>query len=392
MSMKNPEFAKYCYLKSRFTGFFAFLLLSACQPQAPDQSELMEQARHEPAAAMQLAAERLARGEYDAALDWFRQGASLGDIAALEHALQLQQREQGKLATAVWLQQQINSGTIAPDAVRPDKRAELGLWPDNTPLVTGYQSMAGCTLSLQPVATQQAGVTTWQQLLQHWQHDQQLAKLPVCFLPLHRVNSVALACSEDSSTLVQCDYPELNELVAQGRFSQLLVIAGRGKASYNNGILQLPDNADMALLRHEFMHIFGFIDEYALAPATAAEVCRPGKIHPNLLLATDVDAYMQYWKLAEVPTLTAVDSCSAVGIQAYRVIADDNVMRFYELPLPDHYFQLIQLILRQPEQLMPVQYYYAYLARQRQDWEKWQQFMQQASMHGYADATEALAP
>ena len=392
MSMKNPELTKYCYLKSRFTGFFAFLLLSACQPQSPDQAELMQQARHEPAAAMQLAAERLARGEYDAALDWFRQGASLGDIAALEHALQLQQRQQGKLATAAWLQQQINSGTIAPGAVRPEKRAELGLWLDNNPVVTGYQSTAGCTLSLQPVATQQAGVNTWQQLLQHWQQDPQLAGLPVCFLPLHRVSSVALACSEDSSALVQCDYPVLDELVAQGSFSQLLVIAGRGKASYNNGILQLPDNADIALLRHEFMHIFGFIDEYALAPATAEEVCQPGKIHPNLVLATDVEAYIQHWNLAKTPVLTAVDTCRAINIQAYRVIAEDNVMRFYELPLPDRYFQLIQLILRQPEQLMPVQYYYAYLARQRQDWEKWQQFMQQASMHGYADATEALAP
>ncbi|WP_273023024.1 hypothetical protein [Rheinheimera sp.] len=392
MSMKSLELITPYYLKSRFTGFFAFLLLSACQPQAPDQSELMKQARHEPAIAMQLAAERLARGEYDAALEWFRQAASLGNVAALEHALQLQQRQQGKLATAVWLQQQINAGTVDVGAVKPEQRSELGLWPDNTPVVSGLTSAAGCALSLQPVVTQQAGVNTWQQLLQLWQQDRQLAQLPVCFLPLHRVDSPTLACSEDSSTLLQCNYPVLDALVAEGSFSQLVVIAGRGKASYNNGILQLPDNADIALLRHEFMHILGFIDEYALAHATAAEVCRPGKIHPNLVLVTDVEAYVQRWNLTKTPALTAVDTCQAVNMQAYRVIAEDNVMRFYELPLPDHYFQLMQHMLHQPEELMPVQYYFAYLARQRQDWQKWQQFMQQASMLGYAEAAQALAP
>ena len=109
-------------------------------------------------------------------------------------------------------------------------------------------------------------------------------------------------------------------------------------------------------------------------------------------MVTDVEAYVQRWNLTKTPALTAVDTCQAVNMQAYRVIAEDNVMRFYELPLPDHYFQLMQHMLHQPEELMPVQYYFAYLARQRQDWQKWQQFMQQASMLGYAEAAQALAP
>ncbi len=67
-------------------------------------------------------------------------------------------------------------------------------------------------------------------------------------------------------------------------------------------------------------------------------------------------------------------------------------MRFYELDLPQRYFVLAQQILTQPEQLMPVQYYFAYLARQQQNWLLWQQYMQQAADQGYTDAIQALAP
>jgi len=67
-------------------------------------------------------------------------------------------------------------------------------------------------------------------------------------------------------------------------------------------------------------------------------------------------------------------------------------MRSYELALPAFYVALAQRILVQSERLMPVQYYFAYLARQQQDWQQWQHFMQRASDWGYADAQQALAP
>lgn len=391
-SMKNLKFAMHNCLKSRFTGFFAFLLLTACQPSPDNQSELMQRARYEPEVALQLATQRLANGEYEAALQWFRQGALLGSDTALQHALQLQQRQYGKLATAQWLQLQLDSGAIGAATIKPEQRAELGLWQGGEPLIAGFSHPDSCALTLQPVVTQQTGVKNWQQLLQQWQHDPQLQQLPVCFLPLQRVNSLALSCSEHSDKLITCHYPALDSLVQSGQFSQLVIVAGRGKASYNNGILQLPENGDFALLRHEFMHILGFIDEYALADTVAKDVCQQGRIHPNLVLAGDVKHYVSHWALDSTPALTKVDTCDAAGVQAYRVAQAVNAMQFYELALPGQYLQLAQFILQQPEKLMPVQYYYAYLARQRQKWQKWQEFMQQASMQGYAEATQALAP
>uniref|UniRef100_A0A486XLE7 Putative orphan protein n=1 Tax=Rheinheimera sp. BAL341 TaxID=1708203 RepID=A0A486XLE7_9GAMM len=367
------------------------MLLSACQPTVTPESTLMREARTDASAAMQLAKQRLASNEHQAALIWLQQAALLGDSAALQHALQLQQRQQGRLATAIWLEQQLDLGTIEASQLNTIQRTELGLWPEPTVVhVAAYHHPQGCKLTLQPVVSQQAGVVRWQQLLQQWQADAQLSQLPVCFSALVQINSTDLACSEQRHTLLQCRYQVLESLVQQGGFSQLLVIAGRGKASYNNGILQLPDNASLALLRHEFMHVLGFIDEYGLNATAADEVCRPGRMHPNLVLEADVKQHQQYWGLTQPLQLTAVETCQAAGRQAFRIIQADNVMRYYELALPQLYVELAQAILQRSEHLMPVQYYYGYLARQRQDWLNWQQFMQLASAMGYSDAHQAL--
>lgn len=389
--------------KSRLAGFFLFgIMLLSCQPTEVDvERQLIQQAQTSAAAAARLAKMRLADNELDAALKWWRQAALLGDSNALEHALRLQLRLQGKLVTAQWLDEQYLIKQDAPAALpaittlSANLLAELGFW-QHVPVtnIAGWQSPAGCAITLQPVASQQQGVNTWQRLLQQWQQDKQLQQLPVCYLPLHTIESTALACSEQSSQRINCHYQPLEKLVAQGEFSQLLVIAGRGTASYNNGVLHLPDQANLALLRHEFMHILGFIDEYVLSDVAAQEVCRTERNFPNLVIGDDgaqLQRYLQHWQLdAAHIKLTAVNTCDALGISAYRVVADVNLMEYYETDLPALYYQLMQHILQQPGQLMPVQYYFAYLARQRQDWPAWQHFMQHAAGQGYSDAIHAL--
>ncbi|MEO3878230.1 hypothetical protein [Rheinheimera fenheensis] len=380
-------------LKSRLTGFFAFVLLAACQPPADDNNVLMQRAQTEPAAAMRLATQRLANAELDAALHWFRQGARLGDTAALAHALQLQQRQQGRLATAQWLQNALDEGSVRNDQLTSVQRAELGLWQSGPAGMAGFTHPAGCQLTLQPVVSQQVGLTTWQRLLTQWQQDTQLQQLAVCFAPAIKLSAIELSCTEQTDSRIQCNYLALSSTVAAGGFSQLLVIAGRGAASYNNGILQLPDNASLALLRHEFMHILGFIDEYRLAADTAAQVCNGTKIYPNILLAEQEATYLQHWQLdADQIALTPVESCAYSGKQMYRVVEAANLMRSFELGLPALYLTLSQRILSAPEDIMPVQYYFAYMARQQQNWPAWQQFMQQAAAQGYQDAIQALAP
>lgn len=396
--MKNRNLQhSIAVLKSQFTGFFAFIVpfivLTGCQPATESTETLMQRAQSDPSAAVSLASERLAQQQPEQALIWLQQAAILGDAGALEHALQLQQRLQGRLATAQWLQQQARSQPQLLANVSDSSRQVLGLWTSSAPASPYFQSTAGCALTLQPVVSQLAGAQQWLRLLQQWQQDPQLMALPVCFLPQLHIDSTRLNCTEQADSRIHCDYTELNDQVVVGDFSQLLIVAGRGTASYNNGILQLPDNATLALLRHEFMHVLGFIDEYALSEDAAAQVCNANTVYPNIIVGDDVAAYLQHWRLsADSLQLTPVASCDKVGIVANRVVRNVNLMRYYETTLPELYWQLAQKILKKPHNIMPVQYYFAYLARQQQNWPLWQQLMQQASDYGYSDAQLALAP
>ncbi|WNO62080.1 hypothetical protein [Rheinheimera sp. MMS21-TC3] len=389
---------KFIKQKSQFTGFFVLALLLGCQPAGIKETSddiLMQQAQTDARAAATLAAKRIASNELAAALYWLQQAAKLGDAAALSHALQLQQRLEGKLATANWLAQAVAINQLTLAAVSQQQQHELGFWSesDTLPKVAAYSSPNGCAVTIQPLASQLAGVQRWQLLRQQWLEHAELAQLAVCFSALAHVESTALSCSEQLEQRISCQYQPLQQIVSQAAdISQVLVIAGRGKASYNNGIIQLPDNATLDLLQHEFLHLLGFIDEYSLNTASAEQVCQNQKLHPNIVLATNIEQYLQHWQLKRSDiSLTPVDTCKAVGKQAFRVVVDINPMRFYEAKMPAIYWQLAAKVLQQPEHIMPVQYYFAFLARQQQDWPLWQQFMQQASAQGYPDAQQALS-
>lgn len=384
-------------LKSQLAGFFALMLLG-CTPQTQpgSQQQLMQQAATEPEAAMQLARQRLAGSEFNDALRWFRQAASLGDREGLRHALQLQQRLEGRLATAKWLQQSVDSKQLNAAAISHRQRAILGLWQvaPETMAQTGYTAASGCNLIIQPVASQQAGVGRWQYLKAAWAEDAVLSQLPVCFNDLIKMNATELNCSEQAATRISCDYQVLTKQVLGGEFSQLLIIAGQGLASYNNGIVQLPDTASLALLQHEFMHVLGFIDEYPLSQSAAQKLCRPGSFATNLLFdgaPATLAAWRQQWQPASTNvTLDAVETCQATGQQAYRVVTTVNPMELYQTAMPELYQQLMVAALYKPETIMPVQYYFAYLARQQQAWQQWHTLMQLAAGHGYGEAVNAL--
>ncbi|KKO47269.1 hypothetical protein WG68_01080 [Arsukibacterium ikkense] len=383
--------------KSQLAGFFAFLLLG-CTPQTANdsQQQLIQQAKTEPTAAMQLARQRLASSELDSALRWFRQAALLGDPDGLNHALQLQQRLQGRLATAHWLERQLVAEQLAVTAINDSQRATLGLWHTSSSTLanTGYQAASGCQLTIQPVVSQQAGMARWQHLNAAWAVDPLLSQLPVCFNDVVQVRATELNCSDDAAKRIECDYSVLTRQVLAGEFSQLLIIAGQGLASYNNGIVQLPDTASLALLQHEFMHALGFIDEYPLAKAAAEKLCQPGHFAANLLFDNSpatLAAWQQRWQVKTAALeLTAVDTCQATRQQAYRLVAGSNPMQSYQAAMPELYQQLMTQALQQPEQIMPVQYYFAYLARQQEAWQQWHALMQLAASHGYDEAISAL--
>lgn len=390
--------------KGRFSGFFylnravvvwLFCFVAGCEPTPEHLSEqqLMDKAAQgHGVAATLLARKREKQGDHQAALNWYQKAVDAGQSNELAALLLLKQRQDGFLAAAGYLDQYLQQQQRLSSA-QADLAAHYGLWqyaPE--PVYTTSNLSSSCSLTLQPVVQSEAGHRQLQLLQQQWQQDPQFSSLPICFLAEKRVNSTDLQCSYQPGKRIQCQYQVLMSQVAEGHFSQLLVVAGEGNANYNNGIVQLAESSSFEVFRHEFAHILGFIDEYSLSPQVAEVECNSDKIRPNLLTdATSLESYLKFWQLEKHQIrLQAVDSCSKAGIQAYAPVSGVSFMRSHEADVPDLYFELMQKVLAQPELIMPVQYFYAYLARQQQDWQSWKLLMEHAAKQGYPDAKEAM--
>ncbi|WP_233079022.1 hypothetical protein [Rheinheimera soli] len=390
--------------KGRFSGFFhlktALVMLSlyslaGCEPaleHLPEQ-QLMDKAQQgHGAAALLLAKKRQQQGDFPAALNWYQKALDAGLSNELAALLALKQRQDGFLATASYLEHRLQQQQTV-NAAEADLAANYGLWHyAQSPANLASSSNSSCRLTLQPVVQSKAGSRQLQLLQQQWQQDPQLSSLAVCFLPEKRINSTDLQCSYQSGQRIQCQYQVLTPDVAKGGFSQLLVVAGEGTANYNNGIVQLAESSSFEVFRHEFAHILGFMDEYSLSTEVAQTECRSDKIRPNLLTdKTQLDIYLQHWQLEKTDVqLQPVESCDNAGVQAYAPVSNLSFMRSHEAQVPDLYIKLMQKVLAKPELIMPVQYFYAYLARQEQDWYHWRLLMDQAAKQGYPDALHSL--
>lgn len=374
-SIKQPFLCQ----KGRLAGFFLCLLLSACQPASGPVSGALEFTRAEQAIRADLplkASEHLAlaiqQGHPTAARDW----------------LSLTHPKMGPLQQY----QQLQQWSLQP--LPPELAATLGLWHDAAvmpPVLAAGPRHQSCQLQVQPVLSTLVSVEHWLRLQRDW-HQSGLAQLPICFLAPIVLDGRELRCSEQTEQRISCDPTSLSTVMRLSAAQVLLVAAGRGLASYNNGWLQLPENFSPALFRHEFSHALGFLDEYTLTPAVAAVECARNDVLANLLLKPDDAArYARYWGLnVQELQLTPVDTCRAAGIQAWRPVQADSHMQHYELAIPELYQRVMKRQLAQVHVLMPVQYYFAYLARQQQDMQQWQVFMQQAAAFGYPAAQEAL--
>ena len=369
--------------------------LTACEPALEQMSEqqLMDKAAQgHGVAALILAKKRETQGDYPAALNWYQKAVDAGQVNELAAMLRLKQRQDGFLAAASYLEQYLQQQQSL-NASEADLAAHYGLWQYvQKPVKVSTELASSCSLTLQPVVQSEAGSRQLQLLQQKWQQDAQLSSLSICFLAEKRVNSTDLQCSYQPGQRIQCQYQVLMPQVAEGRFSQLLVVAGEGNANYNNGIVQLAESSSFEVFRHEFAHILGFIDEYSLSAPVAQAECSSNKIRPNLLTdKTQLELYLKHWRLQQQDVqLQPVDSCHKAGKQAYAPVKTMSFMRSHEAEVPDLYLELMRKVLAQPEQIMPVQYFYAYLARQQQDWKSWWLLMQQAARQGYPDAKQAL--
>lgn len=381
----NPQ------LKGRLAGFFlwrhfvvivlSLVLLSACeQPAKNVPGEL----------AFQQAKQAQAQGLSSKAMELYQQSAQLGYLPAVAARLTMQQPTDSSVALRAWL-------ATLPEALQPSLlHSYQQLGSKLGPIATASPEVATtrhCAITVQPLVSTELEHSRWLNLADSWQQDDFLSSLQICFLPALKIDAEIIKCSDLPERLLHCDLPALQSQVKVGRFNQLLILSGRGSANFNNGVLLLPTYADLKLLKHEFSHMLGFLDEYALSEEVAKSECLPGRITPNILFSkADLAQYLRHWQLPEdAVKLTEVATCQRAGQQAYRVVADTSHLQHYEMMVPELYQTLMQKQLSRAAEIMPVQYYFAYLARQDGDWPLWLAQMERAAAFGYPAAQAALA-
>lgn len=362
--------------KSRLAGFFLSLLLLGCGQEAPVPGSLaFSQAQAAAKAGLSIKSEELlataiAQGHPAAVDQWLLQTkARLGPLT------QLAQLRQWQVVALTAAQQQ-----------------HLGLWQQfatSLPKLSGINHPA-CRLSIQPVLSSALSIQQWQQWQAIWPKTQ-IAELSLCLLPPVLLDSQVLACSEQIGQRISCNEQALWPIATQQPTHLMLVLAGRGGASFNNGLLILPEQASLALFQHELSHAFGFIDEYAYSAKRQQVECLPGRITANLLFdRSDLPAYLAHWQLkTEQVQLTPVDTCGGTA-PALKVVASTTHMQHYELAIPALYLDLMHHQLKSPAHIMPVSYYFAAIARRQQQMQYWPALMQTAAGFGYAPAQSAL--
>jgi hypothetical protein len=357
-------------------------LLLGCDSATPPQPGQLSYEQATRAQALQL---------NEQAFVLYQRSAELGFDAAIEKTLLLQQQLQRPSTTlATWWQ------ALPASSQKQRAAQQLGYWDDielsqQQVLLKSLQVQVNptCALTVQPVLSDQRSVDRWLQLHASWP-QQSLASLPICFASPLLVDSRRLACSQTGR--LQCELTELENQVAQSPHPLWLLLGGRGNANYNNGFLLAPYSADWPLLSHELSHAFGFIDEYPLQAAVAADECLQGRITPNLLFSMhDLQNWRDYWQIKQPVELTPVDSCAAVGLPAWRPVATVTSLQHFEYPLPPLYLELIGKALQRKAEILPAQYLLAVQAKRRGELQTYQMLLKKAAQMGYPAAKQALA-
>ncbi|WP_199609179.1 tetratricopeptide repeat protein [Flocculibacter collagenilyticus] len=263
--------------------------------------------------------------------------------------------------------------TIKVDSVVAKKESnsllQPAFWADNTPIDSippflttpsfallekqHVQSSANCKITLQFIAATNEDLAHANLLIKQFKQHQQVGTLPVCFKPSLLVKSSQIACNNRQKQRIQCDAAKLVDLQIDKTVSVVVVIAGKGTANFNNGIIYLNNQDDIRVFIHEFAHVLGFKDEYPWSKEQQQELCVgnypkvlgsnvvwmpehvDSRINPNLLT-------LPWFKFKKNNDYYVTEACNSDGGYVLRPAMDVNFMRFYEESIPPMYLKIMQ--------------------------------------------------
>lgn len=245
-----------------------------------------------------------------------------------------------------------------------------------------------CAVNIQLVAATLPAMTQVYKLLDSYSQDKRLAELPICFnLPVW-LEANKMNCTGDDNKRLQCSLSALIELSEQRSFTHAVVVAEKGVANVNNGIMYLDEKDDYQVFVHELAHFAGFVDEYRVNETIANNFCRR-KSAPNLVFAKHLPNiqtthFAQYKSAFPQLRLTSTDTCDSTEFQAFKPTAEMTFLEQHEIGvIPDIYLRIWENVLNNRYALTPAfvnfaQYYESKGQTEQANkwWKRYRQFRQ----------------
>ncbi|QOL24326.1 hypothetical protein LP316_07985 [Thalassotalea sp. LPB0316] len=189
-----------------------------------------------------------------------------------------------------------------------------------------------------------------------------------------------LDCQANSGEPIMCDEQVFNAFTKLVNTDYLGVLLPEGGANVHGGILYLDREDSAEVIAHELGHLAGFIDEYPLrenhlACQQANQVIGRNVVTLSLDNNSTREQLLQLlpWRAQikeTTPLFTVFDGERKVGtpishqaevgiflsetcqknalINAYKPIKKPNFMRYFELPMPEPYIEMLDEMIKEP--------------------------------------------
>ncbi|SFB92065.1 hypothetical protein SAMN02745724_00504 [Pseudoalteromonas denitrificans DSM 6059] len=190
-----------------------------------------------------------------------------------------------------------------------------------------------CKVNIVPVARSYSSLTQSIKQIYSFSKHPFLSGLPICFTKPLYINKSKLPCLENVNSAIKCDFTQLAQISDwPDNIRHLMVIAEGGKANVHQGVMYLANESGFNVFKHEFMHLFGFDDEYEISKSKQKKRCNLNALnlrYSQLTLKRNTEVRFK--------NLKPVASCNGSKIKAYKPVNELTLMQYLDKGLPKKY-------------------------------------------------------
>ncbi|PAJ75553.1 hypothetical protein CJF42_04330 [Pseudoalteromonas sp. NBT06-2] len=203
-------------------------------------------------------------------------------------------------------------------------------------------NITACKINIVPIASSYTGLMQAISVVKDFNTHVYLSSLPVCFSKPLYIEKSKLKCFTAINKTISCDLTHLATSKDWPKgIRHLMIIADKGKANVNQGVMYLAQNSDFTVFQHEFMHFFGFEDEYKLSQFKQKKRCKLTALNLQRSQLT----LMQKGEV-NLQGFNSVPSCSGTNVNAYKTVSELTLMQYLDKTFPVSYQKKLNLNIK----------------------------------------------